>query len=106
MGTAPTLLGTGASGRVQGSEVDLSAQYRVNGPFSFTGFEITVQGPFTSGGTQTYSGSGGITVSFTNPVDPGPFVTVPEPSVSAQTAIALGATVLVWLRRRGVPPRA
>ena len=101
-GTAPTENSTEASGRVQGVEVDIIANYTVNGPFSFTGFDVSITGPFSSAGSQTYTTSGGLSVRFSNATDTGQFVTVvPEPSTLVLAAIGLlGLTCLDWRRRR------
>ena len=82
-GVAPTELTTQAYGRVEGVQIFTQAQYQVNEAFSFTGFALSIEGPFSSTGTQTYTRIGGsLWVSFPSATDTGQFVTViPEPVI-------------------------
>ena len=99
-GTAPTEVSTRASGRVEGNEVDLVAIYQVNGPFSFTGFDVSIDGPFSSAGVQTYTASSLLSAWFMSPTDTGPFVTlVPEPATLS--LLTLGGLALLRRRRVG-----
>ncbi|MCP4378893.1 MAG: PEP-CTERM sorting domain-containing protein, partial [bacterium] len=75
-----------------------------NDPFYFSGFELTITGPFPSNsGTPLLSGNASAYVqssSISNPSgDPGPFVTVvPEPAT--MSLLALGGLAILRKRRR------
>lgn len=100
-GPAPTLSNSSdIYGRQNGNQVVLNAFYSFDAPFSFTGWEVDITGPFSSGGTMTYSPSQTyLTIKYAADVDGGSFVTiVPEPSSLALAS--LGLIVCVWHRRR------
>jgi hypothetical protein len=103
-GVAPTKVSSETRGYIQGLAVELVFDYQVNGDFSFTGFEVSADGPFTSAGPQTYAPYRANLVAhyttYTSQTDPGQFVTVvPIPEPATMTLLALGGLALLRRRR-------
>ena len=100
-GPAPALSSTDIRGRLNGNQVNIQAVYQFTAPFSFTGWKADVTGPFSSGGTMTYSDAGSFfQIRYSDTVDGGQFVTiVPEPSTLVLAAIGLFAHLLLRRRR-------
>ncbi len=101
-GTAPTLWNTGVYGRANGNQIEISKTYTYTSPFSFDAWDFDVTGPFTSGGSMTYSlAQGYLSASYSDTVDGGPFFTqqaVPEPRIACLAG--LGIIALLQRRRR------
>jgi len=103
IGPAPTLTYESVGGRANGNQVFVQAAYSFTSPFSFTGWEADISGPFSSGGNMTYSDvAHHCSFSYEDSVDGGQFVwIVPEPSTLALAWFAfVGLVACVW-RRRG-----
>lgn len=91
-GPAPTLTyDAGGPGRLNGNQIYVQVDYSFTSPFSFTGWEADFTGPFSSGGTMTYSATQHqLSVKYNDDVDGGQFVTiVPEPSTLALAVLGL-----------------
>ena len=103
-GVAPTKVSSATRGVIQGLAVELLFDYQVNGDFSFTGFEVSADGPFTSAGTQTYAPYVATLVAYytssTSQTDPGQFVTVvPIPEPAALSLLGIGGLALIRNRK-------
>jgi hypothetical protein len=103
---APVLQASEAGGRQAGNQVFASAGFAYSQSFSFTGFQIDITGPFSSGGNLTYTDlQSTVLATLSEPAkDPGQFVTViPEPATMG--LLFIGGLALLR-RKRGYSGQA
>ncbi len=99
-GPAPVLQTAGATGRQAGNQVLVEASFAYSQSFSFTGVQLDVTGPFSSGGDLPYVDVSSNVLALLKdlPEDPGQFVTlIPEPATLSVLVPLLGG--LAFLRR-------
>ena len=100
-GIAPVPTSIMAYGRTSGNQIVFGALFDVPGSFSFTGFDLNIDGPFSSGGELRFTNSHSA-IEFTCEIDtdPGQFVTViPEPATVS--LLCLGGLALLRRKRVG-----